>query len=215
MLRNGVVLNGSPPSSSGSAGKNAALSNWKHMPFKEQERTPLPPPSLPLFRTQGNTETQDPFGDHLPPDRYCCVDFSDTWCVTDSTPTWVLFYLHQSHQPKKQTPTICPEYLPHTEEDIQWEDTNLPSEYSQLKFEVTYNPAPAAASSFITLLLLPCTPYNTQLLSLAPVDASGKYRQLEHKPRCFKQNLVVFLLYTTIPISLLPNPQKSRRAAAE
>lgn len=35
VLRNGGLLNGSPPSSSGSAGKNAALSNQKHMPFKE------------------------------------------------------------------------------------------------------------------------------------------------------------------------------------
>lgn len=35
VLCNGVLLNGSPPSSSGSAGKNAALSNQKHMPFKE------------------------------------------------------------------------------------------------------------------------------------------------------------------------------------
>lgn len=76
------------------------------------------------------------------------------------------------------------------------------SEYSQLKFEVTYNPVPAAASSFITLLLLPCTSHTTQLLSSsAPVDASGQYKQLEHKRRCFKPNLVVFLLCTIIPIS--------------
>lgn len=69
------------------------------------------------------------------------------------------------------------------------------SGYSQLKqSEVTYNPVPAAASSFITLLLL-ATLYTRQLLpSSAPVGASGQYRQQELKPTCFKPDLVVFLL---------------------
>lgn len=75
------------------------------------------------------------------------------------------------------------------------------SEYSQLKLEITYNPVPAAASSFITLLHLPCT-HTTQLLSSsAPVDASGQDKQLEHKLKCFKPNLLVFLLCTIILIS--------------
>lgn len=52
LLLNGVFLNGSPPSFSGSAGKNAALSNQKHMPFKEQERTPSLAPSLQDTRQQ-------------------------------------------------------------------------------------------------------------------------------------------------------------------
>lgn len=199
MLCNGVLLNGSPPSSSGSAGKNAALSNQKHMPFKEQKRTPLAP-SLPLFRTQGNTETQAPFGDHLPPDRYCCVDFSDTRCVIDPLHLLDGFcFTCTSHTSQKNKTKLSALNTCHTLKKTSNEKS--PASFSQLKFEVTYNQDPTAASSFITLLLLPCTPYNTQLLSSAPVDASGQYRQLEHKTRCFKPNLVVFLLCTTIPIS--------------
>lgn len=53
MLRNGVLLNGSPPSSSGSAGKNAALSNQKHMQRARKEHHYLPP-SL----TSGHKATQ-------------------------------------------------------------------------------------------------------------------------------------------------------------
>lgn len=104
-----------------------------------------------------------------------------------------------SHTSQKNKPKLSALHTCHTLKKTSNEKS--PAYFSQLKFEVTYNLGPDAASSFIILLLLPCTPYNTQLLSSALVDASGQYRQLEHKPRYFKPNLMVFLLCTTIPIS--------------
>lgn len=85
------------------------------------------------------------------------MEYGDTGCVTVSTmlSRWLQSYLHQSHQPKKQTKTTQPEYLLQLRMTSNEGVTHLLSGYRQLKqSEVTYNPVPAAVISFITLLRL-------------------------------------------------------------
>lgn len=187
-------------------GKYAALRNQKHMPFKEQERntiTSLPP----LFRTQGNTETQAPFGDHLPPDSYCCVDSSDTLCHRLHYTSYmgsVLLSPVTSAKKNQQTNPKNPNYLPWIPA-THWK-THLMRSH-QLVFWVLsaevwrkLQPSSRCCKQFHYFAAFNLhSLYHTAVILLT-TRASGQYRQLEHKPTCFKPNLGVFLC-TTIPIS--------------